>query len=56
MDFIGVVERMVGKGQLFGGRWLNLSARVAIVSVTLLNVTNLVFMAFFSYYPLKGSF
>ncbi len=54
-----VVERMVdfvGKGQLLGGRWLNLSASVAIVSVTLLNATNLVFMAIYSYYPVKGSF
>ena len=49
-----VVERMVdfvGKGQLLGGRWLTLSARVAIVSVTLLNAANLVFMAVYSYFP-----
>ena len=46
----------VGKGQLLGGRWLILSARVAIVAVTLLNATNVVFMAIYSYYPVKGSF
>ena len=53
-----VVERMVdfvGKGQLLGGRWLILSARVAVVSVTVLNATNLAFMAVFSYFSAKGS-
>jgi hypothetical protein len=44
----------VGKGQQLGGRWLNLSARVAIVSVTALNVTNVAFMAVYSYFCLKG--
>jgi hypothetical protein len=54
-----VLERMVdfvGKGQLLGGLWLNLSARVVMASVTVLNATNVVFMAVFCYYPLKGSF
>jgi hypothetical protein len=54
-----VLERMVdfvGKGQQLGGLWLSLSARVAMVSVTVLNATNVVFMAVFCYYPLKGSF
>jgi hypothetical protein len=45
----------VGKGQLLGGRWLILSARVAVVSVTVLNATNLAFMAVFSYFSAKGS-
>jgi hypothetical protein len=46
----------VAKGQLFGGRWLNMSARVAIVSVTLLNATNIAFMAIYSHFSVKGSF
>jgi hypothetical protein len=52
-----VVERMVdfvGKGQQLGGRWLNLSARFAIVSVLALNVTNVAFMAVYSYFCVKG--
>ena len=52
-----VVERMVdfvGKGQQRGGRWLNLSARVAIASVTVLNATNLAFMAVYSYFCVQG--
>ena len=54
-----VVERMVdfvGQGQLLGGRWLSLSARFAMVSVTALNVTNVVFMAVYSRFSVKGSF
>ena len=46
----------VGKGQLLGGRWLSLSARFAMVSVTALNVTNVVFMAVYSHFSVKGSF
>ena len=46
----------VGQGQLLGGRWLNLSARVAFVSVTVLNATNVVFMAVYSHFSVKGSF
>jgi hypothetical protein len=52
-----VVERMVdfvGKGQQLGGRWLKLSARVAIVSVTVLNATNLAFMSVQSYFSVQG--
>ena len=52
-----VVERMVdfvGKGQQLGGRWLKLSARVAFVSVTVLNATNLAFMAVHSYFSVQG--
>jgi hypothetical protein len=44
----------VGKGQQRGGRWLNLSARVAFVSVTVLNATNLSFMAVYSHFYLQG--
>jgi hypothetical protein len=44
----------VGKGQQLGGHWLNLSARVAIVSVTALNVTNVAFMAVYSFFCVKG--
>jgi hypothetical protein len=44
----------VAKGQLFGGRWLSLSTRAAIVSVTLLNATNVVFMAVYSHFSVKG--
>jgi hypothetical protein len=54
-----VVESMVdfvGQGQLLGGRWLSLSARVAMVSVTVLNVINVVFMAVYSHLSVKGSF
>jgi hypothetical protein len=54
-----VVERMVdfvGKGQQLGGRWLKLSARVAIVSVTVLNASNLAFMAVQSYFCVQGLF
>ena len=54
-----VVERMVdfvAKGQLLGGRWLSLSTRAAIVSVTLLNATNVVFMAVYSHFSVKGWF
>jgi hypothetical protein len=52
-----VVERMVdfvGKGQQLGGRWLKLSARVAFVSVTVLNAINLAFMAVYSYFCVQG--
>ena len=52
-----VVERMVdfvGKGQQLGGRWLKLSARVAIVSVTVLNATNLAFMAVNAHFCVQG--
>jgi hypothetical protein len=52
-----VVERMVdfvGKGRQLGGRWLKLSARVAFVSVTVLNATNLAFMAVQSYFSIQG--
>jgi hypothetical protein len=45
----------VGKGQLLGGRWLSMSARFAVVSVTVLNATNLAFMAVFSYFSAEGS-
>ena len=45
----------VGKGQLLGGRWLSMSARFAVVSVTVLNATNLAFMAVFSYVSAEGS-
>jgi hypothetical protein len=44
VDFVGKWE----------GRWLNLSARFAIVSVTALNVTNVAFMAVYSYLCVKG--
>jgi hypothetical protein len=44
VDFVGKWER----------RWLNLSARFAIVSVTALNVTNVAFMAVYSYFCVKG--
>ena len=46
----------VGKGQQLGGRWLKLSARVAFVSVTVLNATNLAFMAVYSYFFVQGLF
>jgi hypothetical protein len=46
----------VGKGQQLGGRWLKLSARVAFVSVTVLNATNLAFMAVQSYFCVQGLF
>jgi hypothetical protein len=46
----------VGKGQQLGGRWLKLSARVAFVSVTVLNATNLAFMAVQSYFSVQGLF
>jgi hypothetical protein len=46
----------VGKGQQLGGRWLKLSARVAFVSVTALNATNVAFMAVYSYFCVKGWF
>ena len=52
-----VVERMVEfvvKGQEFRGRWFNLLPRVAVVSVTVLNAANIVFMAVFSYFSSKG--
>jgi hypothetical protein len=52
-----VVERMVEfvvKGQEFLGRWANLLPRIAVVSVTVLNAVNIVFMAVFSYYASKG--
>jgi hypothetical protein len=52
-----VVERMVEfvvKGQEFRGRWVNLSPRIVVVSVTVLNAVNIVFMAVFSYYASKG--
>ena len=46
----------VSKGHMLGGRWLNLSTRAAMVSVTLLNATNVVFMAVYSHFSLKGWF
>jgi hypothetical protein len=55
-DVDQVVERMVdfvAKGQLIG-RWFHVSARVAIATVTMLNATNVVFMALFSHWTLQG--
>jgi hypothetical protein len=48
-----MVEFVV-KGQEFRGRWVNLLPRIIIVSVTVLNAANIVFMAVFSYYSSKG--
>lgn len=52
-----VIERMVDfivKGQL-GGRWFSISARVAMLSVTILNTANAIFMAIFSHFSFQGS-
>jgi hypothetical protein len=52
-----VVERMVEfvvKGQEFRGRWVNLLPRIVVVSVTVLNAANIVFMAVFSFFNSKG--
>ena len=52
-----VVERMVEfvvKGQEFRGRWVNLLPRIVVVSVTVLNAANIVFMAVLSYYSSKS--
>jgi hypothetical protein len=57
-NLVQVVERMVdfvAKGQLVG-RWFTVSARAAIVSVTVLNATNLAFMAASSYFYFQGLF
>jgi hypothetical protein len=51
-----VIERMVDfivKGQL-GGRWFSISARVAMLSVTILNTANAIFMAIFSHFSFQG--
>jgi hypothetical protein len=49
-----MVEFVV-KGQEFRGRWVKLLPRiVVVVSVTVLNAANIVFMAVFSYYASKG--
>jgi hypothetical protein len=48
-----MVEFVV-RGQEFRGRWVNLLPRIVVVSVTVLNAANIVFMAIFSYYASKG--
>jgi hypothetical protein len=48
-----MVEFVV-KGQEFRGRWVDLSPRIVVVSVTVLNAANIVFMAVFSYNASKG--
>jgi hypothetical protein len=53
------VERMVEfvvKGQEFRGRWVNLLPCIVVVSVSVLNAVNIVFVAVFSYYSSKGWF
>ena len=54
-----VVDRMVDfvvKGQQLGRRWLNLSSRIGIASVTVLNATNSLFRCYASLDCLPASF